>query len=60
MRDAVAGLPEPYREVVALRYFADLSTAAIASVTRRPEGTVRAQLTRGLARLRLRLQGYRP
>ena len=60
VRDAVAALPEPYREVVALRYFADLSPAAIASVTRRPEGTVRAQLSRGLSRLRLRLQGYRP
>lgn len=60
VRDAVAALPEPYREVVALRYFGDLSPAAIASVTQRPEGTVRAQLSRGLSRLRLRLGSYQP
>jgi len=55
VRDAVARLPEPYREVVTLRYFADLSPATIAEVVQRPEGTVRAQLHRGLARLRPRL-----
>ncbi len=55
VRDAVARLPQPYREVVTLRYFADLSPASIAELVRRPEGTVRAQLHRGLARLRLRL-----
>ncbi len=60
VRDAVAALPEPYREVVALRYFGDLSTVAIATVTGRPEGTVRAQLSRGLERLRRRLGGFRP
>lgn len=60
VRDAVARLPEPYREVVSLRYFGDLSPARIAAVTRRPEGTVRAQLHRGLARLRTRLRGTWP
>ena len=60
VRDAVARLPEPYREVVTLRYFADLSPAAIAEATQRPEGTVRAQLHRGLARLRLRLERVWP
>jgi RNA polymerase sigma-70 factor (ECF subfamily) len=55
VRDAVAALPEPYREVVALRYFGELSVAAIASTTGRPEGTVKAQLHRGLERLRGRL-----
>lgn len=60
VRDAVATLPEPYREVVSLRYFADLSPAAIAEATHRPEGTVRAQLHRGLGRLRLRLRGFWP
>jgi RNA polymerase sigma-70 factor (ECF subfamily) len=56
VRDAVARLPEPYREVVTLRYFADLSPASIAAVVQRPEGTVRAQLHRGLGRLKLRLE----
>ena len=60
VRDAVATLPEPYREVVSLRYFADLSPAAIAEATSRPEGTVRAQLHRGLGRLRVRLRGFWP
>ena len=52
VRRAVAALPEPYREVVALRFFGDLSLADIASATGRPEGTVKAQLHRGLERLR--------
>ena len=43
-----------------LRFFGDLSPAAIATLTKRPEGTVRAQLHRGLARLRFRLRGFRP
>ena len=60
VRDAVAGLPALYREVVSLRYFGDLSPSDIASVTSRPEGTVRAQLSRGLGRLRIRLLGWRP
>ena len=55
VRHAVAKLPEPYREVVVLRYFAELSVADIAAATQRPEGTVKAQLHRGLERLRLRL-----
>ena len=32
VREAVAGLSDPYREVVSLRYFADLSPAAIAEL----------------------------
>lgn len=52
MRRAVAALPEPYREVVALRFFGDLSLLDIAAATGRPEGTVKAQLHRGLERLR--------
>jgi RNA polymerase sigma-70 factor (ECF subfamily) len=56
VREAVASLPDPYREVVSLRYFADLSPAAIAELVRRPEATVRSQLHRGLGRLRIRLE----
>lgn len=57
VRHAVAGLPEPYREVVALRFFAELPLAQIASLTGRPVGTVKTHLHRGLARLRTRLAG---
>jgi RNA polymerase sigma-70 factor (ECF subfamily) len=60
VREAVARLPEPYREVVTLRYFGDVSPTAIAELLGRPEGTVRSQLHRGLERLRLRLQKVWP
>ncbi len=52
IRAAVASLDEPYREVVALRFFAERSLAEIAAVTNRPLGTVKTHLHRGLARLR--------
>lgn len=52
VRDAVASLPEPYRETIVLRYFAELSVAEIATETGRPIGTVKTHLGRGLLRLR--------
>lgn len=52
IREAVTGLGEPYRETVALRFFADLSLTEIARETGRPLGTVKTHLHRGLQRLR--------
>ena len=52
VRSAVLALDEPYREVVALRFFGELSVPEIARATGRPEGTVKTHLHRGLARLR--------
>ena len=52
IRQAVAALPEPYREVVVLRFFSDLSLEEIARQTARPLGTVKTHLHRGLIRLR--------
>jgi RNA polymerase sigma-70 factor (ECF subfamily) len=52
IRSAVARLDEPYRETVALRFFADRSLAEIAQETGRPLGTVKTHLHRGLQRLR--------
>jgi RNA polymerase sigma-70 factor (ECF subfamily) len=52
VRRAVEALPEPYREVVSLRYFGEVSIADIAVLTRRPTGTVKAQLHRAVERLR--------
>ncbi len=52
IRAAVASLDEPYREVVALQFFAERSLAEIATATNRPLGTVKTHLHRGLARLR--------
>jgi RNA polymerase sigma-70 factor (ECF subfamily) len=57
---AVAGLPEPYREVVTLRFFGELSLLEICAATGRSEGTVKAQLHRGLKRLRANLVGDGP
>ena len=56
LRAAVTGLPEPYREVVALRFFAEATLDEIARQTGRPLGTVKTQLRRGLARLRTELE----
>jgi RNA polymerase sigma-70 factor (ECF subfamily) len=52
VRTAVARLDEPYREVVALRFFAERSLQEIADATERPLGTVKTHLQRGLRRLR--------
>jgi len=57
IRTAVATLPEPYREVVALRFFGEASLEEIARETGRPLGTVKTHLHRGLARLRGDLEG---
>jgi RNA polymerase sigma-70 factor (ECF subfamily) len=55
VRDALLALEEPYRETVALRYFAGLTVPEIAEVCGRPQGTVKTHLHRGLLRLRGRL-----
>jgi RNA polymerase sigma-70 factor, ECF subfamily len=51
IRRAVAALPDPYRETVALRFFGELSLAEIAEATGRPLNTVKTHLRRGLERL---------
>lgn len=52
VRSAVAALPEPYREVVTLRFFGELSLEEIARQVDRPLGTVKTHLHRGLLKLR--------
>lgn len=52
LRAGVAALPEPYRETVALRFFAELALDEIAAATGRPLNTVKTHLRRGLERLR--------
>jgi RNA polymerase sigma-70 factor, ECF subfamily len=52
IREAVAALPDPYRETVALRFFGELSLAEISETTGRPLNTVKTHLRRGLERLR--------
>jgi RNA polymerase sigma-70 factor (ECF subfamily) len=57
VRAAVSRLDEPYRETVALRFFAELSLDEIAAQTGRPLGTVKTHLHRGLLRLRAAVEG---
>ena len=57
IRAAVAKLDEPYREVVLLRFFGELSLDEIAKQTGRPLGTVKTHLHRGLLRLRGAVDG---
>ena len=52
VREAVAALPRQQRDVVALRFFGELSLEEIAQATRTPVGTVKSRLHRGLASLR--------
>lgn len=52
VRAAVASLPEPYREVVTLRFFGEMSLEEISHETDRPLNTVKTHLYRGLIRLR--------
>ncbi len=59
-RRAVAALDEPYREVVALRFFGERSLDEIATLTGRPLGTVKTHLRRGLLRLRDSMAGGAP
>lgn len=53
MRDAVMRLPGEYRQVIALRYFADMTVRQIAQILDCPEGTAKSRLRRAITLLRL-------
>ena len=55
LRDALQALGPEFREVVALRFFADLSLDEIARCQDVPTGTVKSRLHTALARLRVAL-----
>jgi len=55
VRDAVAGLPEEFREAIVLRELHGLSYKEIAAVTDAPIGTVMSRLARGRTALARRL-----
>jgi RNA polymerase sigma-70 factor (ECF subfamily) len=59
LRDALAGIPTTYREVIVLHYFADLPVEEVAAVLEIPVGTVKSRLSRGRAALAERLGDYR-
>ena len=54
--EAVMRLPEKYRSVIHLFYYEDYEVEEIASILRRPKGTVKSQLSRGRALLKNMLQ----
>ena len=56
LSSAVAGLPELYRQVVLLRYYADMSCADISRHLHVPVGTVTKRLSRAYALLRQTLR----
>ena len=56
--EAVLALDEPYRSVVILRYFRDLSSAKIARQLKRKEATVRSQLHRAHDLLKSKLDQH--
>jgi RNA polymerase sigma-70 factor (ECF subfamily) len=60
IRTALSRLDEPYREVVALRFFGEMSLEEIAAQTDRPLGTIKTHLRRGLLRLRASMEGGAP
>ena len=53
---AVSSLPEPYRQVILLRYYSDLTCAQIAQQLDAPLGTVTKTLSRAYALLRESIQ----
>jgi RNA polymerase sigma factor (sigma-70 family) len=55
LASALLQLPPGPRAAVVLRHVDGLSVAEVAAVLERPEGTVKAQVSRGLAQLRLHL-----
>jgi RNA polymerase sigma factor (sigma-70 family) len=59
LRDALAHLPRRQREVVVLRYLADLSEADVAAALGCSAGTVKQHASRGLDALRHRLGSNR-
>ena len=55
VRQALAGLPEDYQEVIRLRLLLELPTATVAAWMGRKEGAVRVLLHRALQALRARM-----
>src|SRR6266545_496883 len=58
LAEALAALPQHYREVVVLHYFADLSVDEVATALSVPVGTIKSRLSRARTALAAQLDGY--
>ena len=58
IHQAIARLPDEYRELISLRHFAELSYDEIAQLKQMPLGTVKNKLFRGRQMLKERLAGF--
>ena len=52
LEQAMDRMKTKYRHVVMLKYYQDMTTAEIAKVLRKPEGTIKTWLREGLKQLR--------
>ena len=55
LHEVIAGLPDRQREVVTLRWLVGFSTAETAAVLNCPQGTIKSNLHKAIARMRERL-----
>ena len=58
IEQAIAGLPDEYRELITLRHYGELSYDDIASLKDMPLGTVKNKLFRGRQMLKEKLSGF--
>ena len=57
MQNYVQKLKPKYRDTLVLRYYEDMSIEDIAAVTKKPVGTIKTWISRGLSQMRSMLKG---
>jgi len=58
VQEVLKRLPLKYQEVIALRYFEECTVSEIAAILNKREGTVRSLLSRGLEKVRTKIDQY--
>ncbi len=53
-QEIIKTLPDHYREALSLKYFENLTIKEISQVLKKPEGTVKSLLSRGISRIKAR------
>jgi RNA polymerase sigma-70 factor (ECF subfamily) len=57
LQDCVRKLKPKYRDVLVLRYYEDMSIEDISAVMKKPAGTIKTWISRGLGQMRSMLKG---